>query len=988
MSGKKSITGRINIDTDDEGLLAVFRFTPEAGGAEWDLQSINRYISERKIVYGFDRKTLEGALNDLLSKGTEAEFTLAEGDAPVKPVPAEWNWTESKIPEERKADTQRVLHNAAPPEILRTEIEKVRQERVVKKKGILPFGKEKEETVAEIVKLEKRVRVAVESEVVDAGWVEAGTVIAEIYPGKPGALGKDVYGRPIPSPSSDDEFWPGRNIETKGGKYIAAESGVLRRGVNWVEVLQFKAHDWSLELSKDKNTCLLRFNPGGLESNLPDPAEIIKRAEMLGCAPDTLFSEDKLTGIIRTAVSTGKILDKVIISTDDDGFFEIRVTEDKLKAELVMHKGRGEGKSLVLKQVGAAIKSSGLKGLDLKKIQEIILEFYRGPETDLCFTLCEGIAAEHGETGKITWDLVFLGGSQIDDIKKRSATLSDEYLSKIESAANYPPAEAAALALVKDQQQIAVLPVDSGKSGVDVYGKEVESSSVDTGAFEALENVKFEGGNLVSTAAGLFERFEKEGETAFRIRPYQDSETKIKVSADRMSATMTAVPSLGAGRPPSLEDANRLIAEAGLAKGINTETVRGVVEKARAGESVSGALIAMGQAPKNAGEYKLKFLIELAGGEAVSIDASGKADYRKQNKISSVKEGDLLAEIQVIEGESKDGWDVLGKALPAKQLTPLNVEIGNNIREEKDEQGDTFLVAAKSGRVLYENNRIEVQESLFVKGDVDFGTGNIKFGGDVNVKGNVRSGFYVMAGGNVAVGMNSEMSLLSSDKSIMVAQGVKGGGKAIIRAKASILLSFAERATLLAVEDITVKNAVFNCKVKCNGKLRLKTEKGYLVGGRIQARGGIEAANIGSGSGSRTQVSFGQDYLISDQIEIEENEINKIKNKLIKIDPEMRNAERSGETKILAGLRMEKFKLMKILEKRSLRVFTLKERFEQHHPGEVIVRGEVFPGVVFESHGRYLEISKKEKAVKILFNQETGMLETVSLEKKGESGGE
>ena len=274
------------------------------------------------------------------------------------------------------------------------------------------------------------------------------------------------------------------------------------------------------------------------------------------------------------------------------------------------------------------------------------------------------------------------------------------------------------------------------------------------------------------------------------------------------------------------------------------------------------------------------------------------------------------------------------------------------------------------------------RRNLFIKGDVDFGSGNIKFGGDVNIKGNVKSGFFVMAGGNINIGMNSENSLLSSEKSIMVAQGIKGGGKALLRAKESIQLSFAERATLLAVDNITIKNAVFGCKVKCNGKLKLLSEKGYLVGGRIQAREGIDAQNIGSVSGSRTEVSFGQDYLVYDRIETEEKEINKIKNRLIKIDPDMRQAEKDLDSKQLTKLRMEKVKLMKILEKRSMRVFALKERFEQHFSGDVTIRGEVFPGAVFESHGRSLEITKSEKSVRIVFNQETGMLEKVSLDKE------
>ena len=985
MSEKQTITGRITIDSDDEGLLAVLKFTPDDGGREWDLKAVNRFITEHKIVHGLDRKKVDDALSELLSSGAEKEFTLAEGDPPEKAVPEERSWSEISVPDEHREDVERVLRNAPPPEIFTTEIEKVKKEKLVKKKGLLSFGKEKEEKVVETVKVEKKRKVDIIPDVIEAGWVEAGAVVAEISPGRPGKTGKDVFGKIIPAPSADDEFWAGRGIEKKGGKLTAGEGGILRRGWNWVEVLPFRHHDWSLDLSRDKNTCLLTFNPGGAGSTPPDPDEILKRAGMLGCPEETLFSRERIKEIIDTAISAGKALEGVIISTDDDASFEIKVSEDRLRAEMVMHKGRGEGRPLVLKQAGAAIKSSGLKGLDLKKIQEIILEFYRGPETDTVFTLAEGEAPQHGELGEISWDLEFLPEKRCDEITKRSALLDDMYLKGIDSAANYPPAEASALAFVKAGQQIAALPVDSGKNGKDVFGEVVESSAADTSAYEALENVEFKNGIIVSTSDGVLERFDREGTTAFRVRPYRDSSFEVKLGEDRMSATLSAVPAAGGGNPPSAEDAGRVLEQAGVTAGIDSGALTSVIEKVRDGEEIRGALVAMGKAPKNAGEYKLKFIAELAGGEAVTIDKSGRADFRKQNKISSIREGEILAEIRVLEGDSEDGWDISGKTLPAKQLAPLNLEIGSNIREDKDDEGNIFLVAEKSGRIIYENNKIEVQESLFIKGDVDFGTGNIKFGGDVNVKGNIKSGFYIMAGGDVNVGMNSEMSLLSSDKTITVAQGVKGGGKAILRAKDSIKLSFAERATLLAVENISVKNAVFNCKVKCNGKLRLISEKGYLVGGVIQSRHGVEAANIGSLSGSRTEVSFGQDYLIADQIEIEEKQIEKIKKRLVKLESEMKIAEKSGNSKAVGGFRHEKVKLMKIMEKRSLRVFTLKERFETHHPGDVVVRGDVFPGVVFESHGRHLEISRKQTAVKIVFNQKTGVLETVPLQDKKDS---
>ncbi len=985
MAEEKKIKGRVNIDADDEGMLAVLHFIPDEEGSEWDIQAFTQLVSEKQIVYGFDTSKFEKDLEPLFLSSEELNITIAEGDPAEPSEPEEYKWAEAVIPDELKDDILRVLENAPTPEIYKTEIEKIKQEKVVKKKGLLPFGKEKTETVVENVKRENRIRVEIIPDVIATGLVETGEKIADIKPGQTGKPGKDVYGKPVSPLTDEDEFHLGRGIESRGAALIATEPGILRRGRNWAEVFPFRTHDWSLELSKDKNTCLLKFNPGGPESSPPDPAEIFERAKMLGCEVETLVSEVRLNEIINTAIETGKVLERAVISQDDDGFFEFKISEDKLKADLVMHKGRGNGKPLVLKQVGAAIKASGLKQMDLKKIQELLLEFNRGPEVDTVIPLCEGTAAESGEAGELVYELEFLPDSTADEIKKRMPDVSEDYLSAIESAVEYPPEEASALALVQAEQQIASLPVNEGKKGTDVYGAGIEPDVDEQDSYKALENVKIAGGIIISVTKGLLERFDRDGEKVFRIREHADSSFKIKLSDDKMTAVISAEPAVGTGAPTSLEEANRLIDEAGIKNGLNADAVRSAVEKARSGESVSGALIAMGKAPKNAGEAKLKWLIELAGGEAVTIDKSGKANYRKQNKMTSVKAGDIIAEIRVVEGESEDGWDVCGKTIAAKKLTPLNIDVGANIREEKDENGDTFLIADKSGRVLFENNRLEVQESLFIKGDVDFNTGNIKFGGDVNVKGNVKNGFFVISGGNIAIGMNSEMSLLSSEKSIAVAQGIKGGGKAILRAKDSIQLAFAERATLLAVGNITVKNAIFGCKVKCNGKLKLMSEKGYLVGGRIQAREGVEAQNIGSLSGSRTEVSFGQDYLVSDRIETEENEINKIKIRLVKIEPEMRQAEKDGEKKNLTNLRMEKVKLMKIMEKRSMRVFALKERFEQHYPGDIVIRGDVFPGVLFESHGRSLEITKQEKAVKIIFNQETGVLEKHPLDNSGKT---
>ncbi len=190
---------------------------------------------------------------------------------------------------------------------------------------------------------------------------------------------------------------------------------------------------------------------------------------------------------------------------------------------------------------------------------------------------------------------------------------------------------------------------------------------------------------------------------------------------------------------------------------------------------------------------------------------------------------------------------------------------------------------------------------------------------------------------------------------------------------------FAENARLLAVKDVFMKNFCLRSVVKCNGRMNLVSDKGHFIGGSARARYGLDVMNLGSEKGIKTGVFFGQDYLIADQIEIEEREIEKVKEKLLSFDIFILKMEKQGDRERLEKARKEKLKLLKYLEKRSLRLFTLREKFEEHFPSEIRVRGYVYPGVVIESHGRTYEPKTAKKGVKIVFNQQTGQIEDIPL---------
>jgi uncharacterized protein (DUF342 family) len=157
----------------------------------------------------------------------------------------------------------------------------------------------------------------------------------------------------------------------------------------------------------------------------------------------------------------------------------------------------------------------------------------------------------------------------------------------------------------------------------------------------------------------------------------------------------------------------------------------------------------------------------------------------------------------------------------------------------------------------------------------------------------------------------------------------------------------------------------------------LDSERGNIVGGRVYCKLGLEAANLGSDREVRTEIHFGQDILVQDNLEREQKHVEKLKERNAEIERSMLHTERTapGDTAALDKLRSEKRRNLQLIQVHSKRIFILQERFEQHFPSEIVVRGVVYPGVVLESHGRSREIKTPLREVVFVFNTTTGRIE-------------
>jgi len=980
-SKKFSLKGTITISTRNNFLEGVLHFKPGTETTQLDVQDLLALLMEQGIKEGISPQNLEKILKQLEKETQPQEFIVAKGIPPQNPQPEKPVWQNLPIPEPLQKDAQTALSMAGVPVITQEKVERVKVEKVIEKKPPLPFLPPKKETVTAFEKKVTKERVYVDPTVLGVGYVKAGEKVALIEPMAEGIPGKGVNGAPLPfEPLIEPYVYAGRGIEKKNGELIAQQTGFVRWGKNWAEIIPFQPHSWEVSLSADKASCFLAFTPGNREARLPTPEEILSAAEKLPYPRELLLPPDEVEALLRHILSFGKPVQNIPLSQSADARAEIRVTEDKLKAFLYLRKGRGKGKPLSLKEVGSLIKNSNLKGLNFEKIKTDILAFYQGPAYELKdYLLAEGKPPTQGPDRKFEWSVQFYEPKKWEELKK-AALENPEALSAIPSLSVFPlEAVQEAGPVVKDQRVLVLSPMVPGQGGVDVYGNPLPGIPGKDPNLILFENLEKKQNVLIATADGILEKRTVEEGIQLRVRPHKDGEVKVTLSPNRMEAFLTLLPSEGTGKPVTAEWVRQEIERAGIVKGLREESILDALDRVRKGKPVVELPIAFGQPPQEGGANQIKFLIKLAGQEKVTIRSDGTADYKNRDLITTVKAGDPIAEVLPPDTPPEEGWDVTGKPIPAKAASPFTLEIGPGIRTESRE-GKNVLIAEVNGELLYDKKRILIQESHVIKGNIDLSTGNVKFPGSVVISGSVQSGFYVMAQGDIKVGEGVEAALLSADGSIYIQQGVKGGGKAVLRTKKNVYASFLEQTTVLAVGDVKVKNACLRCTIKSNGKVELVSEKGFLVGGIIKARYGVSAAGIGTEKGVHTEISFGQDYLIADQIELAEKEMKKLNETKVRLDTLIHQCEKSGDRGNLELYRKEKLKTLKLIESLSLKLFTLREKFEEHFPSEIRVRGTVYPGVVIESHGRYHEFTSPKKNIKIQFDQSSGRITESPLE--------
>lgn len=961
--------GTVTVLVDPQLMEARLALSRE-GDLEYDEGALTRVLSDAGVTEGFDTEELVRLVQGFQrSKEPSTEVVAARGQAPVAPTGETWQWDEfAPLADDKKALAAQAFKKSGPPEVFQVRVEKVKvQKKVPGKAGL--FGASADETQTVVEAREVREKVIVDPNPGKVFWVDEGSRVAVVVPPRPGQPGRDLGGKAVAAPTTrGSAFFSGALLTRQKNEVIAGASGFLRVGRNWADLVPFRSHRWAISYSSDKTSAFLDFEPGDPGITPPTSEILLKKLQEDGFDTSRVPSATDLQGILDEALRTRLPLVGRSLVSDRDGTFEIRFSPDRSKAFLEVRKPLGRGAPLVLKDLGTSLRDAQLKGFSFDAVKGALQEFLNSPESELKdFLLATGKPASRGPDLVVVYDVGFLPEADLKSIQA-SLLANPKYLDSVPDRDQFPSENVEKAAPVREGQPFAHLQPPGGvlgEPGIDVTGKPIPAIPGNEPPLLLLANVRLKGTALESTIDGLLETGTLDGVTVLRVRAHLDAVAAVTRSEDNLQARLTLVQGRGTGRRLDRALVDAALEAAQVRAGILGQKVTEALESAIAGSKVESVLVAEGVPPANDLEHRLVFT------QPLRRDAEGRRRF-------PIKEGELAASYRLpVEGQV-DGIDVLGNPIPSADMEIRSLVISSDFEVAPGDPGIQVLKALKSGEVVFDGEGLSIVTQIAVAA-VGGKAGNVKFPGEVMVVGAVETGAYVMAG-NLKVRGRVGGALLSSDHNIQVADGIHGEGKAVIRAKKHVSVGFVERALVMAVGDVHIGKSALGCTFRVNGKIFQKTSGGGLQGGLTKVRLGLDVMNLGSPSGQATVISFGQDYLVEDQIQAEVKETDKLREAIVQLDALMRKLTSLADRDKLAGAREKKVLLMKMLAKRNLKLINLRDKFELHVPSEIVVRETLFPGVSIESHGRLYEPSSRKTALRLIFNEQTGRIEEHSLD--------
>ncbi len=440
-----------------------------------------------------------------------------------------------------------------------------------------------------------------------------------------------------------------------------------------------------------------------------------------------------------------------------------------------------------------------------------------------------------------------------------------------------------------------------------------------------------------------------------------DYTLKLVVTKDYMKAYLEI--SLDTDEIPdknlTTEEIENFLKEKEIVYGVHKNVIQDMIDSRIYQKSV---LIAEADMPQKGEDGYIQYTHRMKNSISLNQDDKGNINFKELGWFIQVSKGDVLAE-KIPPTTGKGGKNLKNEEISAVPGKEAVFKYGKNVEENEEK---TILKSAKDGRLEYAGDKLQVNDVLTIKGSVDTSTGNIHFGGDIVINGDIKTGFEVECIGSLEVNGVIEAANITVGRDLVVKGGIQGNAKTSIKVNGSTICRFIENACVFSEKDI-ITDFVVHSNISCGSNLIVKGKKGLIVGGELKVKNEVNAQVVGSYMGTKTLIEIGLDPTQKNKLDAYRDELHSCQKKLKDLQPTIE----TGKQLLQRGLmdNIKKISFVKMLEDYNktaqniniieTEIQKIEKQLSEIRYGVMQVKDKVYPGVKI-TIGRYSRYIKDE----------------------------
>lgn len=408
---------------------------------------------------------------------------------------------------------------------------------------------------------------------------------------------------------------------------------------------------------------------------------------------------------------------------------------------------------------------------------------------------------------------------------------------------------------------------------------------------------------------------------------------KVQVSMDNMLANLFKTDEFDENL--TVSDIKAALSEHGIVSGIVIDDmIQGFLNSG--GVETKPFRVAKGRLPIKGRDAKLTFLFDTDHLKIGGISTDGSIDFKKRGDLPIVEAGTLLVEKTPMV-QSKDGENILGVLLETAIREDIDLWIGDGTYRSQD--GNKLFAKVRGYPKYTMEGVVSVNETYTIKGDVDYETGHVKYGGNVDVAGRIKPGFQVS--GNDVTALELEGGVVKAQGAVLIRGGINEG---TVYAKGDVYAHFIHSSKILCMGNVIVMKEIVDSTIESVGACMIPN--GKIIASKLITKMGCSTQHLGTEMTNPCSVHIGHDSFTEKEFLKIEKRMTKFNSRLSDLEEELVTYKKGN-----AALQKRVNELAHIQDRSQLE----KNKLEQERPE---LNGEV------HSEGRTAEIEELENTAR------------------------